>query len=314
MVFLVSVVVFGGVGCGMHLGEWARSIVTDRGIHLFAPKPQGRADGIPTSKLPGPPRTEKLEFRLNAGNAQVMTGTNDAKNERWCDCLGNYYAAEYIRRFSYADKTADGPQVCVRIEPPGNTLKGRLEARRLKPNFAYQIKLFGDYRKDKEGFEVIGKHGRWRLPGTYTNYTDSDYKDYPDEQKHEVEAYILFDFFVTDENGNAVREFSLDSTLHVLWKSTQYSRGVPESDMVKVEIDASDPKTYARPKADPGTVWIWAEREAERYTAANQVIRLPARTYKAFLILTEESFHSYDYDGGWWATVLKTPIEFEITR
>jgi hypothetical protein len=30
------------------------------------------------------------------------------------------------------------------------------------------------------------------------------------------------------------------------------------------------------------------------------------------LVLTEESFHANDNDGGWWATVYRCPIEFTV--
>ena len=313
--FLACVVVFGGVGCGVQIGQWARGMWSDRGFHIFSPRPQRRGNrGIPLSKMPGPPRTEKLEFRLDDKNAKLMNGFEDPENERWCDVLGSYYNAEFIRKFSYADQTATGPKVWVQVKPKGVTLEGRLEAKGLKPNFAYQIKLSGDFQRDRAGFEAIGKQGRWRLPGTGTNYEDEDYEDYPEEKKHEVEAYIFFDYFITDAKGNAVRNFYLDSSLHVLWKRSQYRTGIADDDMLELVVDASAPAFYARPKEDLTKLWIWAERETERYQAGAQVIRLPAQAYKASLALTEESFHSYDYDGGWWATIASVPIGFEVTQ
>jgi hypothetical protein len=58
---------------------------------------------------------------------------------------------------------------------------------------------------------------------------------------------------------------------------------------------------------------LWAEREQVRYDFADQAIRLPAGDYHAELVLTEESFHSRDNDGGYWATVYRCPVTFTVT-
>jgi len=152
--------------------------------------------------------------------------------------------------------------------------------------------------------------GRWRLPGDATNYTDQDYESC--ENKEDVEAYILFDFLATDANGNAIRDFALDSTLHVLWNG--YRQGGPDDsrDLVVVAVDPTSPDIYARPKSDLAYEFLWAERERARYSEAGEQIRLPPRSYKAELVLTEESFHSTDNDGGWWATVMRAQVAFEI--
>ena len=189
----------------------------------------------------------------------------------------------------------------------------RQTSRRLKPNFAYQLKLMGDF-DDRAGFERIGKLGRWRLPGQQTNYTDRDYYGFSD--KAAVEAYILFDFIITDRAGNAVRNFALDSSLHVLWNAVRQSydkEPVSPERMVRVLVDAADPWIYARPKLDVSTEEIWAEREHARYRHENSVIQLPPGNYRAVLALTEESMHSLDRDGGYWATAFTVPIKFEIT-
>jgi len=262
---------------------------------------------IPT---PGPTRNKQLNFVLGPTNALRMTGKNNPITERWSDISGNYYSPKFISEFSYQSTNTSAPAVWVRIDPVANTLQGRLEARRLKPNFAYQIKLFGLYDQDKHAFEIIGRHGRWRMPGWATNYSDKDYEEYG--QKEKVEAYLFFDFFVTDIMGNAVREFALDSSLHVLWNARRGSPWVPD-DTVDVVVIA-DGHNYARPKHTFSTEYLWAEVELKRYNTLPQVISLPQGSYKASIILTEESFHSADRDGGWWATVYHCPIEFQIKR
>jgi len=276
----------------------------------------GRAHGatsraaIPVSILPGPARTLRAAgFVLSTTNAQAMLGMDDAANERWCDVAGNYYSAHFVASHSYERRCARNPQVLVRIEPQADTLRGRLEVRRLKPNFAYQIKLRGVFA-DRRDFEAIGRIGRWRLPGRYTNYSDEDYLDCPDRAA--AEAYVLFDYFVTDVNGDAVRDFALDSSLHVLWNASRQGGEPRADDLWPAVVLAGDPAVYSRPKARPTTEWLWAERESIRYTNGDQRIRLPPGEYHAELALTEESFHSLDRDGGYWATVYRCPVTFAI--
>ncbi len=265
---------------------------------------------VPESKLPGPPRDEPLAFRLDPATAQRMIGTDDPVNERWCDVAGNFYSSEFAAQFSYEASDDDGPRAYVHFDSVSDTVRGRVEAHGLKPNFAYQIKLQGDHA-DPVSYERIGYLGRWRLPGTGTNYTDDDYRAYAD--KTEVEAYILFDFLVTDAAGNAARTFALDSSLHVLWNADRQRDTDEAEDVVTVLVDASDPAHYARPKLMGTLEQLWAERERARYTAPDQITVLPPGRYRAKLVLTEESFHSWDDDGGYWATVLRLPVEFEIT-
>lgn len=267
---------------------------------------------IPISKLPGPGRAGLPQsFKLDEQNSQRMQGMNDPANERWADVAGNYYTSSFISQFSYENTKPGGPVVRVRIAPEAPTLKGRLEAQGLKPNFAYQIKLRGDFT-DRDAFEAIGYAGRWRLPGRATNYTDDDYRACPD--KENVEAYLLFDYFVTDRKGNAVRVFALDSCLHVLWNAFRQHPPASARDILPVIVDSTSPSHYARPKAgEPRVELLWAERERSRYRNPAQSTFLPPGPYRAELVLTEESFHSRDNDGGWWATVYVCPIEFTIT-
>lgn len=267
---------------------------------------------IPISKLPGPPReTGTPSFELVEGNSQRMIGIEDFRNARWFDIDDNVYSRRLINDFRYEDTSPVGPEVRIRIDGDGDTLRGRLEGHRLKPNFAYQIKLRGVY-DHRESFEIIGQVGRWRLPGWGTNFSDEDYQRYPEKSK--AEAYLLFDFFVTDRRGSAVRNFELDSTLHVLWKAEQRTNGVPRADMVACLVDASDPNDYMSPASETRAQWIWAEREHRRYSHPDQVTSLPPRSYYAELVLTEESFHSSSYAGGYWATVLRCPITFSIAQ
>jgi hypothetical protein len=246
---------------------------------------------------------------LNEQNSVAMMGTDQRAIERWADISGKYYASGFIAQFSYKNKGPGGAEVRVCVEPEAETLRGRLEARRLKPNFAYQIKLRGLFA-DRRSFEAIGHAGRWRLPGRETNYCDEDYEAY--EHKDMVEAYILFDYFVTDKHGNAVRDFALDSNLHVLWNAGRQRADMREEDLLGVWVDSSDPAVYARPRAKPTAEFVWAEREVWRYRTPEQTRFLPPGHYRAELALTEESFHSRDGDGGWWCTPYHCPIAFTV--
>ena len=261
---------------------------------------------MPVSVLPGPVREKEMVFQLDPDKSIKLTGMNDSRNERWSDIAGNFYSEKFVSSFDYEKGKA---QVFVAIEERADTLRGRLEAKGLKPNFAYQIKLRGIF-KYFECFEKIGYAGRWRFPGKATNYTDAEYRGKKD--KSDVEAYIFFDFFVTDKNGNAIRDFALDSSLHVLWNGNRQGITAHSDDIISIAVDASDPKNYSRPKKQQNIELLWAERERGRYSSANQKRFLPIGKYIAELVLTEESFHSSDNDGGYWATVFKGEIEFTV--
>jgi len=304
--FVMFLAVIGGLYIGKRAGEYFFGPVEGGMTPDFLKRPEP-----PVSILPGPPRgVGPTTFLLEDRASQQMTGKDVPGEERWCDISGNFYAAEFIEAFSYAHPGDTGPVVRVQVETVASTFRGRIEARSLKPNFAYQLKLRGNFRADREAFERIGYIGRWRLPGDGTNYTDTDYEEY--SRKQDVEAYILFDYFVTDAGGNAVREFALDSSLHVLWNAQRQRGDIPASDVLSVIVDASNPAVYARPKDAPQVELLWAEREKERYRSGSGGIFLPPGDYKAELVMTEESFHSSDNDGGYWATVGVCPVEFRI--
>lgn len=253
------------------------------------------------------------EFWLTPETAQRVSTVSDPAHERWCDIAGNFYSAEFSRDFSYdGDRGRLRPEVLLRIQPVSDTMRGRIEIKGAKPNFCYQLKLYGDYDRDPVSFERIGYHGRWRLPGRATNYKDEDYRKYPD--KSEVEAYILFDFVVTDAQGNAAHEFALEQCRHVIWNTARQRSDVPPASSRPFLVDASDPTVYARPKAATTVELLWMEPEPTRlYGSSNRVV-LPEGLYEAALVLTEESFHSKESDGGHWATIARVPVRFQIAR
>lgn len=268
---------------------------------------------VPNSVRPGPAhQADPPVFILNTDNAERMIGRNDPLNERWADIAGNHYSTAFSAGFSYTASGKSAPRVFLRYDHRAPTLRGRIEAHGLKPNFAYQLKLCGDFNRDASAAEAIGYRGRWRLPAPVrqTNFADRDFRRF--KPRENVEAYLFFDFFVTDSNGNAALDFELDNTLHVLWNRDRQRKPDTPADAIAFSVDASDPVTYARPKQTPSTERIWAERVHRRYRRANEAIRLPAGHYPSDIVLTEESFHARGRDGGFWATVFSLPVSFEI--
>jgi hypothetical protein len=266
---------------------------------------------MPISTTAGPPRLwRRPDFELTDENSRRMAGANAPLYERWSDIAGNYYSSEFVAGFDYSSTGPNGPVVRLRVEPEAETFMGRIEARRLKPNFVYQMKLSGVF-SDMESLEAIGYAGRWRLRGPGTNYTDDQYRKLVDKSQV-VEAYVYFDYLLTDREGNAARNFELDSSLHITWNASRQRSDAQVAHVYPAIVRASDPEFYAVPKLSPTVEFLWLERERIRYESGGEKIRLPPGDYTAELVLTEESFHSRDNDGGFWATVYSCPVEFTV--
>ena len=144
-------------------------------------------------KLPVSIKVKRLEsdgnFRLNAENA-VRFSAYEEKNQRWMDFGDQPYNDEFIKNFSYTNS-----EVWIQTVDDSDSFKGRIEAKGLKPNFVYQIKLAG-HPDDWEHFEEIGYKGRWLLSnrGDETNFSDEEYQALSETEKRDVESYIFFDF------------------------------------------------------------------------------------------------------------------------
>jgi len=264
---------------------------------------------------------EHYPEQYSASNRRVveMTGSDEVGvepfpgHERFMDIAGWTYSRRFISGFSYTDPELRRPEVRLEYLRRAETFVGRITARRLKPNFAYQVKLQGVFW-DRVSFERIGRLGRWRLPGWGLNFTDAQYEAYPD--KSETQSYLMFDFFVTDSQGNAEKELYADSSLHVLWNPLwQRKPAMGDSVPVPVVREGSDPSLYANPNAGFGVQCVYAQCEG---SASGGPARppigeafLPPGRYRAELVLTEESFHGFG-DAGRWASVLKAPVDFEI--
>ena len=307
-------------------------LVADPFGHLRKPKPRvplplrGQSSALqvletyPSSGRAWSMKTYPEQYR-DAANLAVApfvgVSTEDdtrfPENERFMDIAGRGYSRKLLDDFSYTSPDAKRPEVRVEYLKRGETFIGRIVGSGLKPNFAYQIKLRGQWG-DRKGFEKIGYTGRWRLPGRETNYSDKDYEAFP--HKEQVEAYVLFDFFVTDPAGRVDKPFYLDSALHVLW-NYEKQRGYQPGDTYPQTFtrEGADRALYAHPKAEFSSVRLFAESEQHNRSTNNRKpvgeALLPEGNYKAILVFTEESFHGFG-DAGLWATVMSAPVEFEV--
>ncbi len=243
-----------------------------------------------------------------------LHGLDDRENERFLDVANRAYSREFVTGFSYTEPALARPEVTVTFCRRAETFAGRLVARGLKPHFAYQLKLRGDHEADPVAFARIGRLGRWRRRGSLlTNFTDQDFAAAAD--KSLFESYVLFDFFVTDHQGAAEKDFYLDSTLHVLFNYPwQAVPGDSDSRPVTVRFTNTAARIYANPRPAVAPQGVFAQTEA----GFNGQVRpgigeafLPPGAYRARLALVEESFHSYG-DGGYWATVMECDVAFEV--
>ena len=187
--------------------------------------------------------------------------TSPAGTYRWRDIDDNLYAATYKASYDYSN-----PEVSVQLdfEPVDSSFGGTLTATGLKPNFLYQAKLIGQpYRGEAGGpyndaaNESIGYAGRWwqqewngsawvngqnlnnKGDGSSPSPNDLVYQDRVDDLdiiggsptglRYLYEGYMPFDYFITDEDGDATLDFGVDSAYHVMWKTSQRARAVDEA-------------------------------------------------------------------------------------
>ena len=242
---------------------------------------------------------------------------------RWMDIADFLYATGYRDFFNYGEPTAT-LSFCA-ISP---TFDGTLVASGLKPNFAYQVKLIGKPTKawgadgDDWANEQIGYAGRWwRKQPNPGNASDADYETHKDDPSYVYEGYLLFEFFVTNDQGSANVTFSADSSFHVLWAthdSTNDGTGhrdphAQDGPVRYIEFTASPsthPDAYA---SDYGSarVGIYAEWEPNRVLPGQ--LELPSGPYNCQFVLTEESFHQTGLGGGWAGAMMADNIHFLAT-
>jgi len=256
----------------------------------------------------------------HGGTAALSAVDWDAARQRWRDAATTPYDSGPIASYDYASAT-----VVFEYLDHAPTAGGRLTGNNLKPNFAYQLKLNGkpDYFWGSAGSDLanerIGLAGRWWLnkvekaSGTVVggwNSTDAEYLAWKAQgftdgvYDYVYEGYLLFAYVVTDAEGQVAQDLKVDSSFHVLWKTTQRAPGpndsVPTTHTFVVE-GISD--WYATSQPDEVRS-IYAEWEPTR--AQPGALALPVGTYSVRLFLTEESFHESagSPPSGSWATVM----------
>lgn len=227
---------------------------------------------------------------------------------RWSDLDQNPYAAGYVASYTYDDAT-----VTVGFETGEPTFTGHLSAAGLKPNFAYQVKLVGKptglwgAEGDDVTNERLGYAGRWWevSPGV-GNRTDAYYETYRDDPAYVFEAYLLFDFFLTDGNGDAELDFALDSSYHVLFWDWQGTQGACDRPLKSTTVVGA--AAHPAYDADVGPEDVGVYPQIERL--CNGQTALPLGAYRCRLLLTEESFHTAD--GNWAPAMVHDDVAFDI--
>ncbi|MCK4522388.1 MAG: hypothetical protein KAU20_07485, partial [Nanoarchaeota archaeon] len=204
---------------------------------------------------------------------------------------------QYIYQYNYSLASAN-----ITYDNHGNTFTGKLIGHNLKPNFSYQMKLEGKpaciYGDDGDNVsnEKIGYIGRWwdhDYCTTTCNIGDEWVEEHPD---HCITGYILFDHFTTDGNGNIEKNFSIDSSYHVLWCSA------PEG---------GNNNNYLAGGYCPANN-LWAEPQSSNPTRPPPgEVNMSNGNYSLRFLLTEESFHNAST--GQWPTVMSADnIIFDI--
>ncbi|MCK5803458.1 MAG: hypothetical protein KAI66_11525 [Lentisphaeria bacterium] len=243
--------------------------------------------------------------------------TDDAK-QRWRDIGTNLYSEVQQLNYAYEEAT-----VTFDLVDSGPALSGTITGSGLKPNFAYQLKFEGKptlrYGElgDDVGNESIGYAGRWwvreinldsdEVVSEY-NGTDSGYEAYDgivdgDNNVHCYTGYLLFDFLVTDANGSVQRDFTLDSSYHVLFKTSQATpRDGVDSEVTYQDVVVSPASEWYVKKRPTKTMGVFAEWQSDRPLPGT--LEMPFGDYDVLLNLSEESFHETAPGSGNWATVM----------
>jgi hypothetical protein len=251
-----------------------------------------------------------------------------AADYRWMDVADQAYSVEFQNSYNYTQAI-----VHVLYDTAGESLTGKIIAQNLKPNFAYQLKLVGT--PSTADNELIGFAGRWwqeewdgtawtngqnlnnKGTGSSPNPNDNTYLarksitdgSSPTGLHYRYTGYLLFDYFITDNNGNAALHFETGSCDHVLWKTSQRARTADDGPLKIVTLD---PVVSAAYDVDYPSSTVSIFGEWERLPMGS--VSLAAGNYNCQLVLTEESFHGTGPLEGNWAAAMSTNISFTITN
>ena len=282
--------------------------------------------GIGTSVTPT--GASEVTVRLADINSAI---TLPPGNFRWLDVADYQFDGTWIETYDYTQ--AD---VTVTYEIANGILRGTLTAFNLKPNFAYQLKLNGSSGTPSN--EDIGLAGRWwqeqwngsqwtngqnlnnKGDGSFPNPNDVLYfarRDIPDATSptgllYKYTGYIVFNYFITDENGHASLPFEVNSSYHVLWKTTQRTWTAADGPIKSATFDP-DPALSPAYNTDYGEATVSIFGEWERLPVG-EIFPEIGDDFEAQLVLTEESFHGSggEYAGGWAAAMSANIIPFPV--
>ena len=123
----------------------------------------------------------------------------------------------------------------------------------------------------------------------------------PTGKKYKHTCYLVFDYFTTGTNGHAAVNFRIDSSYHVLWKTSQATRGANDGPIRSATFDPAP--------AEPAYNVDYPRREVAIFGEWERLpgggLQLLPGDYRCQVILTEESFHGSggQYAGGWAAAM-----------
>jgi len=247
---------------------------------------------------------------------------------RWLDVANQAYGTAYQHYNVYSHATVN-----VAYYTTGSSLSGTLTASNLKPNFAYQLKLVGT--PGTADNERIGLSGRWwqeewngtawtngqnlnnKGDGSSPNPNDQTYLNRCDVlnsssstgYQYRFTGYLVFDYFITDNNGAAAIQFETGSSYHVLWKTSQQSSTINDGPIKTTTFDPSPSQPAYDNDYPSNTISIFGEWERLPPGQVN----LQAGEYNCQIVLTEESFHGSGGSlAGNWAGVMTANLNFLI--
>lgn len=235
---------------------------------------------------------------------------NRAARQRWLDIADRSYSAAFERDFRY-EKSQVALFYPSHLDTP--YFVGRIRARGLKPNFAYQLKLAGKPQQGPRGWgiggddrsnQALGRASRWWNDSSQTNVGDYDWDrnlETAPALRDSIYGYHFLGEFVTDANGDADLSFRGAHAYHIAWQDKQ--SGSKDTLFGNFEVGNMRAPFYGYDRQTPfKTVRLWYEWESGR----DREVRLPSGTYNCRFLLTEETFHAPDTldGGGLWPTVL----------
>jgi len=255
--------------------------------------------------------------------------------ERWRDIADNPLTGfqNGSQAFSYRNDYSTAPGVTQRqtlvtlsysSNPPVPYFIGRIDAKGLKPNFAYQLKLVGKPVKGTQGWgkegdalanERLGYAGRWwcghPIHASGTNFDDNhylnEYKNALPGMEHNMYGYIYLGEFVTDGHGDAHADFFGDHAYHISWAAWQGGAKDVLAGRFSLHSNPSDQASSEQYGYGPTPLSSSVTLHYEKEPGRTQPITLPPGTYHCRFLITEETFHNpvaSTPEGGYWKTVL----------